>query len=80
MTIEVIDTYSAVRRILTAPPRCPRWRCCAPPGTASPRPSATTTGAGYAVGNRVVDAYLAATGRTAAEAVTVDAADVIRFA
>ncbi|MFJ4102918.1 hypothetical protein [Amycolatopsis japonica] len=35
------------------------------------------TDAGYAVGNRLVDAYLAATGRTAAEALLVDRRDVI---
>jgi uncharacterized protein YjaZ len=34
-------------------------------------------GAGYAAGNRLVDAYLAATGRTAAEALLVDRKDVI---
>jgi uncharacterized protein YjaZ len=34
-------------------------------------------GAGYAAGNRLVDAYLATTGRTAAEALLVDRQDVI---
>ncbi len=34
-------------------------------------------GAGYAVGNRLVDAYLAATGRTAAEALLADRREVI---
>lgn len=34
-------------------------------------------GAGYAAGNRLVDAYLAATGRTAAQALLTDSADVI---
>ncbi len=34
-------------------------------------------GAGYAAGNRLVDAYLAATGRTAAEALLVDRQDVL---
>ncbi len=43
-------------------------------------PVGLPTGAGYAVGNRLVDAYLTATGRTAAEALLVDASDVIRFA
>lgn len=41
-------------------------------------PVGLPSGAGYAVGNRLVDAYLAATGRTAAEALLVDAAEVIR--
>ncbi|MFD5250483.1 DUF2268 domain-containing protein [Amycolatopsis sp. NPDC058340] len=40
-------------------------------------PVGLPTGAGYAVGNRLVDAYLAATGRTAAEALLVDRRDVI---
>lgn len=40
-------------------------------------PVGLPTGAGYAVGNRLVDAYLAATGLTAAQAVRVDSADVI---
>ncbi|RZQ65860.1 DUF2268 domain-containing protein [Amycolatopsis suaedae] len=35
------------------------------------------TGAGYAAGNRLVDAYLAATGRTAAEALHVPSREVI---
>ncbi|MGW5704229.1 DUF2268 domain-containing protein [Amycolatopsis japonica] len=39
-------------------------------------PVGLPTGAGYAVGNRLVDAYLAATGRTAAEALLVDRRDV----
>jgi uncharacterized protein YjaZ len=40
-------------------------------------PVGLPTGAGYAVGNRLVDAYLAATGRTAAEAMLVDSREVI---
>ncbi|WP_158880204.1 DUF2268 domain-containing protein [Amycolatopsis anabasis] len=40
-------------------------------------PVGLPTGAGYAVGNRLVDAYLAATGRTAAEALLVDSREVI---
>lgn len=40
-------------------------------------PVGLPTGAGYAVGNRLVDAYLAATGRTAAEALLADRRDVI---
>lgn len=43
-------------------------------------PVGLPTGAGYAVGNRLVDAYLAETGRTAAQALHVDAAEVIRLA
>jgi uncharacterized protein YjaZ len=43
-------------------------------------PVGLPTGAGYAVGNRLVDAYLARTGRTAAEALLVDAAEVVRGA
>ncbi|MEV3979043.1 DUF2268 domain-containing putative Zn-dependent protease [Nonomuraea sp. NPDC049758] len=34
-------------------------------------------GAGYAAGNRLVDAYLAATGRTAAQALHADSAEII---
>lgn len=41
-------------------------------------PVGLPTGAGYAVGNRLVDAYLARTGRTAAQALLVDAAEVAR--
>lgn len=41
-------------------------------------PVGLPTGAGYAAGNRLVDAYLAATGTTAAEALLVDAAEVLR--
>ncbi|WP_410657067.1 DUF2268 domain-containing protein [Amycolatopsis sp. lyj-112] len=40
-------------------------------------PVGLPTGAGYAVGNRLVDAYLAATGRTAAEALLADRREVI---
>ncbi|MDT0331513.1 DUF2268 domain-containing protein [Nocardiopsis lambiniae] len=40
-------------------------------------PVGLPTGAGYAVGNRLADAYLAATGRTAAEAVRADRTEVI---
>jgi uncharacterized protein YjaZ len=40
-------------------------------------PVGLPTGAGYAAGNRLVDAYLAATGQTAAEALLANAADVI---
>jgi uncharacterized protein YjaZ len=40
-------------------------------------PVGLPTGAGYAVGNRLVDAYLAATGRTAAEVLLVDSREVI---
>jgi uncharacterized protein YjaZ len=43
-------------------------------------PVGLPTGAGYAVGNRLVDAYLAATGTTAAEALLVDRDEVIRAA
>ncbi len=43
-------------------------------------PVGLPTGAGYAVGNRLVDAYLAATGKTAAEALLVDRDEVIRTA
>lgn len=43
-------------------------------------PVGLPTGAGYAVGNRLVDTYLARTGRTAADALLVDAAEVIRAA
>ncbi len=40
-------------------------------------PVGLPTGAGYAVGNRLVDTYLATTGRTAAEALLVDSREVI---
>lgn len=40
-------------------------------------PVGLPTGAGYAVGNRLVDAYLAATGRTAAQALLVDSREVV---
>ncbi|ALG10067.1 DUF2268 domain-containing protein [Kibdelosporangium phytohabitans] len=40
-------------------------------------PVGLPTGAGYAVGNRLVDAYLTATGQTAAQALLVDSKDVI---
>lgn len=40
-------------------------------------PVGLPAGAGYAVGNRLVDAYLAATGRTAAEALLADRREVI---
>lgn len=40
-------------------------------------PVGLPTGAGYSVGNRLVDAYLAATGRTAAEALLADSREVI---
>lgn len=43
-------------------------------------PVGLPTGAGYAVGNRLVDAYLAATGRTAAEALLADRREVIDIA
>lgn len=43
-------------------------------------PVGLPTGAGYAAGNRIVDAYLAATGKTAAEAVLAESAEVIRVA
>ncbi|MCS3779764.1 DUF2268 domain-containing protein [Tsukamurella ocularis] len=43
-------------------------------------PIGVPTGAGYAVGNRLVDAYLAATGRTASEAVHADAREIIATA
>ncbi|MGK8505905.1 DUF2268 domain-containing putative Zn-dependent protease [Nocardia asiatica] len=40
-------------------------------------PVGLPTGAGYAVGNRPVDAYLAATGQTAAQALHADASEII---
>ncbi|MBP2471320.1 uncharacterized protein YjaZ [Crossiella equi] len=40
-------------------------------------PVGLPTGAGYAAGNRLVDAYLARTGRTAAEALLVDRREVL---
>ncbi|WP_103352341.1 DUF2268 domain-containing protein [Amycolatopsis sp. CA-128772] len=40
-------------------------------------PVGLPTGAGYAAGNRLVDAYLAATGRTAAEALHADSREVV---
>ncbi|WP_433272344.1 DUF2268 domain-containing putative Zn-dependent protease [Actinosynnema sp. CS-041913] len=40
-------------------------------------PVGLPTGAGYAVGNRLVDAYLSATGRTAAEALPADSREVV---
>lgn len=44
------------------------------------QPVGLPTGAGYAAGNRLVDAYLAATGRTAAEALHADSGEVIETA
>ncbi|MFI9011170.1 DUF2268 domain-containing protein [Actinosynnema sp. NPDC053489] len=43
-------------------------------------PVGLPTGAGYAVGNRLVDAYLAATGRTAAQALLVSGREVLDLA
>jgi uncharacterized protein YjaZ len=43
-------------------------------------PVGLPTGAGYAVGNRLVDAYLAATGKTAAQALHTPSADIIATA
>lgn len=43
-------------------------------------PVGLPAGAGYAVGNRLADAYLAATGRTAAQALRDDHAEVVRIA
>ncbi len=43
-------------------------------------PVGLPTGAGYAAGNRLVDAYLAATGRSAAEVLLADREDVITTA
>jgi uncharacterized protein YjaZ len=43
-------------------------------------PVGLPTGAGYAAGNRLVDAYLAATGLTAAEALLAESAEVIKVA
>lgn len=43
-------------------------------------PMGLPTGAGYAAGNRLVDAYLTAKGLTAAQATLADAAEVIRTA
>lgn len=43
-------------------------------------PVGLPTGAGYAAGNRLVDVYLAAVGQTAADALLVEASEVIRVA
>ncbi|WP_378732899.1 DUF2268 domain-containing protein [Nocardia brasiliensis] len=43
-------------------------------------PVGLPTGAGYSAGNRLVDAYLAATGKTAAQALHADSAEVIATA
>lgn len=43
-------------------------------------PVGLPTGAGYAVGNRLLDAYLAATSQTAADALLVDADEVVLVA
>lgn len=43
-------------------------------------PVGLPTGAGYAVGNRLMDDYLAAAGQTAADALLVEASEVIRVA
>lgn len=43
-------------------------------------PVGLPTGAGYAAGARIAEAYLSATGRSAAECVTVPAADVVAVA
>lgn len=43
-------------------------------------PVGLPTGAGYSAGNRLADAYLAATGRTAAQAVRADGAEVVATA
>ncbi|WP_406232853.1 DUF2268 domain-containing protein [Nocardia sp. NBC_01009] len=43
-------------------------------------PVGLPTGAGYAVGNRLVDAYLAATGQTAAQALHAESSEIIATA
>ncbi len=43
-------------------------------------PVGLPTGAGYAVGNRLVDTYLAATGQTAAQALHADSSEIIATA
>ena len=43
-------------------------------------PVGLPAGAGYAVGNGLADAYLTATGRTAAQALRDDHAEVVRIA
>lgn len=43
-------------------------------------PVGLPTGAGYAAGNRLVDTYLAATGKTAAQALHADSAEIIATA
>ncbi len=43
-------------------------------------PVGLPTGAGYAVGNRLVDAYLAATKQTAAQALSAPSAEIIATA
>lgn len=43
-------------------------------------PVGLPTGAGYAAGNRLVDAYLAATGQSAAQALLAESSEVIRVA
>ncbi|MFI6509937.1 DUF2268 domain-containing protein [Streptosporangium sp. NPDC050855] len=43
-------------------------------------PVGLPTGAGYAVGNRLVDTYLAVTGRTAAQALHADSSEIITTA
>ncbi|GAB4588065.1 DUF2268 domain-containing protein [Nocardia sp. IFM 10818] len=43
-------------------------------------PVGLPTGAGYSAGNRLVDAYLAATGKTAAQALHADSAEIIATA
>ncbi|MEV0110956.1 DUF2268 domain-containing putative Zn-dependent protease [Nocardia sp. NPDC050799] len=43
-------------------------------------PVGLPTGAGYSAGNRLVDAYLAATGKSAAQALHADSAEVIATA
>lgn len=43
-------------------------------------PVGLPTGAGYAAGNRIVDAYLTATGKTAAEVLHVPSQDIINLA
>ena len=40
-------------------------------------PVGLSPGAGYSVGNRLVDAYLAASGRAAAEALLVESREII---
>jgi len=79
---ELVSRYTTVSGFLKVLPevaelhrlgaRRPRRRVLRPPP-----PGGTADGAGYAAGNRLVDTYLAAAGRTAAQALHADSSEII---